>query len=132
MKFDGAQYRFDMLNLAVEEAMFVEDIYASCQVLVRAGDGRRIEQLQALVDMLQNRVEAPEWISDVMLCKQNASEINTKPFIQEIQEKIIWTEHRETLVKLLVNEKRLDRRVLIVGEDIHTLARLAKILSHTS
>ena len=121
-----------MLNLAVEEAMFVEDIYASCQVLVRAGDGTRIEQLQALVDMLQNRVEVPEWISGVMLCKQHASEINTKPFIQEIEEKIIWTEHRETLVELLVNEKRLDRRVLIVGKDIHTLARLAKILSHTS
>ena len=67
-----------------------------------------------------------------MLCKQHASEINTKPFIQEIEEKIIWTEHRETLVQLLVNEKRLDRRVLIVGKDIHTLARLAKILSHTS
>ena len=30
VKFDGAQYRFDMLNLAVEESMFVEDIYESC------------------------------------------------------------------------------------------------------
>ena len=45
MKFDGAQYRFDMLNLAVEESMFVEDIYASCQVLVRTGDGARVGQL---------------------------------------------------------------------------------------
>ena len=43
VKFDGAQYRYDMLNLAVEESMFVEDIYASCQVLVRTGDGTRIE-----------------------------------------------------------------------------------------
>jgi len=29
VKFDGAQYRVDMLNLAVEESMFVEDIYES-------------------------------------------------------------------------------------------------------
>ena len=52
VRFDAAQYRFDLLNLAVEESMFVEDVYDSCQVLVRVGDGMRNEQLHLIIDML--------------------------------------------------------------------------------
>ena len=79
--------------------------------------------------MMQNRVEAPAWIRDVMLCKQHTNKLTEASAEQEIVEKFIWTESRETLVKILGNERRLDRRVLVVGKDIHTLVRLAKMLS---
>ena len=32
---DGAQYRMDMLRLAVEDSMFVEESYAACQAVVK-------------------------------------------------------------------------------------------------
>ena len=67
-----------------------------------------------------------------MLCKQHTDKLTEASTEQEIAEKFIWTENRETLVKILGNERRLDRRALIVGKDIHTLVRLAKMLSDGS
>ena len=64
-----------------------------------------------------------------MLCSQHTDKLTERSAEQEIAEKFIWTENRDTLVKILGNERRLDRRVLIVGKDIHTLVRLAKLLS---
>ena len=32
---DASQYRIDLLQLSVEKEMFVEEIYASCHLVVR-------------------------------------------------------------------------------------------------
>ena len=98
-------------------------------MLVKVDDGTRIHHLNALIDMLQNRVQTPSWISNVMLCQNHVTELSQKSISESSDDKFIWTENRETLVKILANEKKLDRRILVVGKNIHTLVRLAKILS---
>lgn len=35
IELDGAQYKEDLLRVAVEDSMFVEEIYGSCQVVVK-------------------------------------------------------------------------------------------------
>ena len=90
-----------MLNLAVEESMFVEDIYASSQAIVRADNGRRINQLRSLIGMLQDRIKAPEWLCSVILCKKHLPGLTKKRITQEIGEPFLWTDSRVELVKLL-------------------------------
>ena len=35
VQLDGAQYKMDLMKLAVEDAMFVEESYAACQAVVK-------------------------------------------------------------------------------------------------
>ena len=35
VSLDGAQYKMDMMKLAVEDSMFVEESYAACQAIVK-------------------------------------------------------------------------------------------------
>ena len=35
VQLDGAQYKMDMMHLAVEDSMFVEESYAACQAVIK-------------------------------------------------------------------------------------------------
>ena len=54
VKFDGAQYKMDLMKLAVEEAMFVEESYATCQAVVKMPkpSTKRLAQLNALITLV--------------------------------------------------------------------------------
>ena len=56
VQLDGAQYKLDMMRLAVDDSMFVEESYAACQAVVKMPtSSKRIQQLKALIKLVQDR-----------------------------------------------------------------------------
>lgn len=72
VELDGAQYKMDMMRLAVEDSMFVEESYAACHAVVKmpsmVGSSKRISQLKALIRLVQNAAtEMPLWLQQSLL-----------------------------------------------------------------
>ena len=72
VELDGAQYKMDMMRLAVEDSMFVEESYAACHAAVKmpymVGSSKRISQLKALIRLVQNAAtEMPLWLQQSLL-----------------------------------------------------------------
>ena len=72
VELDGAQYKMDMMRLAVEDSMFVEESYAACHAVVKmppmVGSSKRISQLKALIKLVQNAAtEMPLWLQQSLL-----------------------------------------------------------------
>ena len=110
--------------------MFVQDIYAQCQVLVKVGDGTQIRKLQSLVKILQDRAELPDFASSVLLCQEPSDEL-MEFSLAEVQRscQFIHVQHRDTLVELLASPLGQGRRSLIIGRDPLTVFRLAQKLA---
>jgi len=59
VELDGAQYKMDLMKLAVEDAMFVEESYAACQAAVKMPQTciQRLSQLKSLIALVQSKDE---------------------------------------------------------------------------
>ena len=55
--------------------MFVQDVYAKCQVLVKVGDGTQIGKLKSLMSILQDRAQLPAFANNVLLCQEPSDEL---------------------------------------------------------
>jgi hypothetical protein len=92
---DGAQYRMDMLRLAVEDSMFVEESYAACQAVVKMPSVGTIDQLKALIDLVQGKpAQMPSWLRETLLCHTPTAELHQ---VEEVAntERIVWCERRD-------------------------------------
>ena len=72
VELDGAQYKMDMMRLAVEDSMFVEESYTACHAVVKMppmlGSSKRISQLKALIQLVQKAAtEMPLWLQRSLL-----------------------------------------------------------------
>ena len=61
VELDGAQYKMDMMRLAVEDSMFVEESYAASQAIIKISSNdsddssSRIHKLKSLINLVQSR-----------------------------------------------------------------------------
>ena len=53
VQLDGAQYKLDMMHLAVQDSMFVEESYAACHAAIKmpTSSSSSIAQLKALIQL---------------------------------------------------------------------------------
>ena len=66
VQLDGAQYKLDMMHLAVQDSMFVEESYAACHAAIKMPTScSSIAQLKALIQLAQQTAEGteiPKWL----------------------------------------------------------------------
>ena len=53
VQFDGSQYQLDLMKLAVEESMFVQESYQECQIAIKMSTEtkRTTDQLHSLINL---------------------------------------------------------------------------------
>ena len=53
VQLDGSQYQLDLMKLAVEESMFVQESYQECQIAIKMSTEtkRTTDQLHSLINL---------------------------------------------------------------------------------
>ena len=88
----------DMMHLAIEDAMFVEESYASCHAVVKMPvASQTINQLKALINLSQSSQATdllPNWLSKTLLCQETIATVKpSKAAFSVYEDRIVWMEH---------------------------------------
>ena len=84
----------DLLKLAVEDAMFVQESYAASQAVVKmpAQSGHRLAQLKALIELVQSKDRnVPEWLSPTILA-HNTGKLASDQKSADAPQRVTWLE----------------------------------------
>ena len=96
VSLDGAQYKMDMMKLAVEDSIFVQESYAACQAVIKMPleSSKTINQLNALIELAQKQdslAATPHWLNQTLLCHFTGEVPSAVEDVKD-DERFVWIE----------------------------------------